>query len=122
MSIKNSLTHLRTWQRFMAILLVFVMIFMSQVSSVFNVQAGASQAPQKDITNIMLLNVESATDGTPINQFKYIINIDNTGTTDQRTPAEGCNPRRKAVIRIILAIPVPVTGSRLPVGPTTAPS
>jgi len=92
MSIKNYLTHLRTWQRFMAILLIFVMIFMSQVSTVFNVQAGSSQAPQKDETYIMFLNVVSASDGTPVGDFQYIINVDNTGTTEPKGPVGDCSP------------------------------
>ena len=28
--------------------------------------------------------------GDPISEYKYIINIDNTGTTIQRSPADGC--------------------------------
>ncbi len=44
-------------------------------------------------TNVMTLRVESATDSSQqINNFQYIINVDNTGTTEQRTPADGCNP------------------------------
>ena len=39
------------------------------------------------------VNVVSAADGaTPVGHFKYIINIDNTGTTVQRSPAAGCSP------------------------------
>ena len=30
--------------------------------------------------------------GDPVTEYKYIINIDNTGETTQRTPAEGCSP------------------------------
>lgn len=32
------------------------------------------------------------TQGDPILEYKYIINIDNTGTTTQRTPDDGCTP------------------------------
>src|SRR5690349_9217514 len=52
--------------------------------------------------NILTLSVISADDsatygiakGDPITNFKYIINVDNTGTTTQRTPAQGggCSP------------------------------
>ena len=30
--------------------------------------------------------------GDPITEYKYIINVDNTGTTQQRSPADGCSP------------------------------
>ncbi|MCB9445415.1 MAG: hypothetical protein H6669_14405, partial [Ardenticatenaceae bacterium] len=30
--------------------------------------------------------------GDAVTQFKYIINVDNTGTTDQRSPSDGCSP------------------------------
>jgi len=40
------------------------------------------------------LNVVSASDGTPISEYKYIVNQDNTGTTAQRSPdpGTGCSP------------------------------
>ncbi len=43
-------------------------------------------------TSAVNLNVVSATDGAPIGQFRYLINIDNTGSTAQRSPADGCSP------------------------------
>ena len=55
-------------------------------------------------TNAITLHVQSARTepkalggagvekGDPITEFKYIINLDNTGTTNQRTPADGCSP------------------------------
>ncbi len=55
-------------------------------------------------TNTLQLSVISArseprafggtgvTKGDTITQYKYIINIDNTGTTTQRSPADGCSP------------------------------
>ncbi|MCA9919426.1 MAG: hypothetical protein KC445_15815, partial [Anaerolineales bacterium] len=55
-------------------------------------------------TNTVTLQVVSArtesqafdgvgvTQGDPITEYKYIINIDNTGTTTQRSPADGCSP------------------------------
>ena len=53
-------------------------------------------------TNTLTLSVVSANDsatygitkGDPITEFKYMINIDNTGTTVQRNPApgSGCSP------------------------------
>ncbi|MBS1108469.1 MAG: pectin lyase-like protein [Anaeromyxobacteraceae bacterium] len=43
-------------------------------------------------TSSVTVNVVSATDGAPIGQFRYLINVDNTGSTAQRSPADGCNP------------------------------
>ncbi len=31
-------------------------------------------------------------EGAKIDEFKYLLNIDDTGTTDQRTPGDGCSP------------------------------
>ena len=48
------------------------------------------------LTNTLTINVVSATDNsTHITPYKYIINIDNTGTTEQRSPAPGtgCSPQ-----------------------------
>ena len=40
------------------------------------------------------LTVVSAQNGAPITDYKYIINVDNTGTTAQRSPepGTGCSP------------------------------
>ena len=38
------------------------------------------------------LTVVSAQNRAPITDYKYIINEDNTGTTAQRSPADGCSP------------------------------
>lgn len=39
------------------------------------------------------LSVVDATDPAhAITSYRYIINVDNTGTTEQRTPADGCSP------------------------------
>jgi hypothetical protein len=32
------------------------------------------------------------TQGDPITAYKWMINLDNTGTTEQRTPSDGCSP------------------------------
>ena len=64
-------------------------------------------------TTTLTLNVISArteprafggagvTKGDPITDFKYIINIDNTGTTEQRSPApgSGCSGNRSGLSR-----------------------
>ncbi len=55
-------------------------------------------APAHAATNHLTLQVESArTEGTvhegdPVTHYKFIINEDNTGTTEQRTPSAGCSP------------------------------
>ena len=67
----------------LVILLVFAIVGISSISMAQPVLAA---------TNTMSLRVESADDGAVINDFNYIINIDNTGTTEQRSPADGCNP------------------------------
>ncbi len=38
------------------------------------------------------LRVIEAEGGAPVGTYKYLINVDNTGTTTQRSPADGCNP------------------------------
>ena len=38
------------------------------------------------------LQVKDATTGDPITEFQYIINVDNTGTTEQRSPLDDCSP------------------------------
>ncbi len=45
-------------------------------------------------TNTVHLAVEG-TDGSPVDSFKYLINIDDTGTTTQRSaaPGSGCSPQ-----------------------------
>ncbi|MFN8465927.1 MAG: SdrD B-like domain-containing protein [Caldilineaceae bacterium] len=64
----------------------------------------AAAAPAAQATSTMTLSVISARTeprafggagvlkGAPVTQYKYIINIDNTGQTTQRTPADGCSP------------------------------
>ena len=78
----NFLAHF--WRRIMAVTLALVMMFGSlSSSSVVGVQAGPSTAPLA-LTNTMTLVVKDVTNGQIINSFKYLINIDNTGTTTQR--------------------------------------
>ncbi len=50
--------------------------------------------PAAAATNVMNLAVVSASDATAVTDFKFLINHDNTGTTEQRSPAPGtgCNP------------------------------
>ena len=104
MSMKNSFTQSHAWQRLMAFFLIFVMVFGSQGAS--KVQASSSETPLAIPLYTLHLNVISANDsndaagtyniskGDPITDFKYIINLDNTGTTEQRDaePGSGCSP------------------------------
>ncbi|MBI5352269.1 MAG: hypothetical protein HZB50_06485 [Chloroflexi bacterium] len=87
--------HLKShpWQSLMAVLITVVMLFGSQAPSfVTDVQAG-NPAALALFTNTMTLRVENAVSLAEITTFKYMINIDNTGTTDQRSdPATGEPP------------------------------
>ncbi len=68
------------------------------------ISAGFNVSTAQAATSSLTLSVISArseprafggtgvTKGDSITEFKYIINIDNTGTTQQRTPADGCSP------------------------------
>lgn len=52
------------------------------------------EAAEAAMTNVLTsanLTVHG-TDGSAVTTFRYIINLDNTGTTDQRTPDDGCSP------------------------------
>jgi uncharacterized repeat protein (TIGR01451 family) len=78
-----------------------LIIFVVVVATAFGAQAPSSViaqsigAPLAAVSTINL-NVVSAADGTtPVGNFKYIINVDNTGTTEQRSPAPGtgCSPQ-----------------------------
>ena len=40
-------------------------------------------------SNIVVVDTDT---GEPVPNFEYIINVDNTGTTEQRSPADGCSP------------------------------
>ena len=61
------------------------------------VAAGPTPVDMTGWTEMTLDVISARTEGAvnqgdPITQFKYIINVDNTGTTDQRGPADGCSP------------------------------
>ena len=49
---------------------------------------GAARAPLAPCTSSPM-PLKGACKGDPITEFKYVINIDDTGTTDQRSPAPG---------------------------------
>ena len=69
---------------------------------VLPVQQAVLPAAQAAVTDVLTLAVTSArteprafadagvTKGDPVDQYKFIINEDNTGTTEQRTPSNGC--------------------------------
>ena len=83
----NRYLYLHSWQRVMAVFMTIVMVFGSQTTATSVARAA---------TNTLTLRVVNAADGTtPVGDFKYIINIDNTGTTAQRSPApgSGCSPQ-----------------------------
>ena len=70
-------------------LLVTVVMFVTVLGLVGVLKA----TPVLASTNTLQLSVVSAADGATISQFKYMINIDNTGTTTQRSvdPGSGCS-------------------------------
>ena len=75
-------------------------------SAVFQLQAVQAQPAEAPlaVTSVVTLDVISArtepralggagvNQGDGIDTYKFIINVDNTGTTEQRSPAEGCSP------------------------------
>jgi uncharacterized repeat protein (TIGR01451 family) len=88
----------RTASRYRIIQRLFV-VFLTLALLIGNQVPGSIPQAQA-ATNTLMLRVISADDsatygiakGDVITQFKYIINIDNTGTTEQRSPADGCSP------------------------------
>ena len=90
----NQMLWRQRWHRLAGTLMVVVMLMTS---------FGVSQPvlAQTTTTNTMRLRVESATDATQVTSFKYIINIDNTGTTTQRSPADGCIPGAAGLSRLL---------------------
>jgi len=90
MEMKKLKNRFRAWNFLLSTMVISAMILGS--SSSMSVQAKSDPAPLAALTNTLSLNVVSATDATPVTDFKYIINIDNTGTTEQRSPGDGCTP------------------------------
>jgi hypothetical protein len=80
------------WSQSLAALLSLIMLLSSQPFLPATVTPAVAQVTQ---TNEIRLSVKSATDGTPIPNYSYIINEDNTGTTTQRSaePGTGCSPQ-----------------------------
>jgi len=91
---KKSPNNTRPWHRFVTAIVILVMVLGSQASAVTNVQASAPAAPLLE-TSTMTLAVQDAESGAAISTYSYIINVDNTGTTDQRNaePGSGCSPQ-----------------------------
>ena len=75
--------------RFLRVTTILAVLLGSQTFMLLDVQAKTVVAAP---TNHVMLNVTDANTSAAIGQFKYIINIDNTGTTTQRSPEDGCNP------------------------------
>ena len=87
---RNQTTGLRgTWRKAVSGLMAIAAVF-TAVIAVETVGSPAAAATNH-LSNANV-HVVSATDAAPITTFKYIINLDNTGTTEQRTPADGCSP------------------------------
>jgi hypothetical protein len=95
---KGNRFHFR-WSQSLAALLSLVMLLSSQPF------VPAAVTPALAATsNTLHLHVISANDssnvadsygiskGDPVTDYRYIINEDNSGTTTQRSPADGCNP------------------------------
>ncbi len=97
------------WHRVMVVISTLALLFGNlALQAAPAVQAQPAAAPQAAPllapTNVISLNVVSARDepkafggagvlkGDPVSTFKYIINVDNTGETTQRSPADGCSP------------------------------
>jgi len=65
------------------------------LSAVFAVVDAGPTSPVHAATNTLSssnLHVIADTGSPTIETFKYIINADNTGTTEQRSPSDGCSP------------------------------
>lgn len=90
---------MKSYKRHQILLLTFIAAIMAAFS------VGSRLVPTVLAqTNVMTLQVISArtepkafaglgvTAGDPVTDFKYIINIDNTGSTTQRSPEDGCSP------------------------------
>ena len=84
----NLTRHTRIGYRLMVVLMILVIILGQRGTLGANAQS--SQAPLL-ATNTMSLVVKGI-DGSSIGTYKYLINIDNTGTTTQRSPDDGCSP------------------------------
>jgi uncharacterized repeat protein (TIGR01451 family) len=77
--------------RFIVIMVVLALAVVGRASTIASAQTNA--APAQALSNTLQLSVISAADHSiHVTDYKYIINIDNTGTTTQRSPAEGCSP------------------------------
>ena len=95
--------HLRERGVFWRLCIATIMV-LTNLLPFSGVLAASTQAPLAQ-TTLLKLNVVSArtegrhpggavAKGEPVTDFKYIINIDNTGTTEQRNanPGSGCSP------------------------------
>lgn len=73
-------------QKWLAVLMTLALLMGNQVIM--------APLPVQAATNTLHLKVIQANVATTveITQYRYIINIDNSGTTEQRTPDDGCSP------------------------------
>jgi len=102
---QNNKYHYSVWYRLLLVGVILALVFGSQTSFLTtNAQALSAPIPALATTNTITLQVVSArteprafggsgvTIGDEVPNYKYIINIDNAGTTEQRSPADGCSP------------------------------
>ncbi len=69
-----------------------VMTAVMMLAGIVTVFQGVASSPAHALTSDLNVDVVDADTSLAIPTFKYIINVDNTGTTEQRTPADGCSP------------------------------
>ena len=92
MIMNNHRFRYKVWHRLFLGMTILAMLMGSQAVPISIVQA----APNTLTLSVISARTEprafggaGVTQGDPISNFKYIINIDNTGTTEQRSPAPG---------------------------------
>jgi hypothetical protein len=95
---KRKRWHAR-WNQTLAALLSLVMLLCSQ--PYIPVSVTPALAATSNVLHLHVISANNSNDvadsygilkGDPITSFRYIINVDNAGTTTQRSPADGCNP------------------------------
>jgi hypothetical protein len=103
--------HARRWAGLLAALGLAASLVVTAVdSSVPAVVAAADSGP-------VTLSVIDSKDKSTIGSFEFLLNVDNTGTTEQRTPADGCNPDVAPVWVDATGNAVPVDGNGDPINP-----
>ena len=78
------------WERIVLSCAILAMVFTGQSS--IAVPAALAMPAAAPTSHLDVNVVDASNNSIQITQFKYIINEDNTGTTEQRSPADGCSP------------------------------